>query len=74
MIPKALFALPREFSRAVCAVFGRDEGGSEFRFKQQLVDMLVARWFDVVRAKGVYATFALSPDNLMAEELCISDR
>ena len=66
-------------SHAVCAVFGRDEAGSvegsnEFRFSQPLVDLLVTKWSDVVRANGVYATFALTSDTLMAEELCISDR
>ena len=55
-------------------VFGRDEGGSEFRFNQPLVDLLVRKWSDVMRAKGWYGTFALSSDTLMAEELCISDR
>lgn len=65
-------------SHAVCAVFGRDEAGSnegsEFRFSQPLVDLLVSKWSDVVRARGFYATYALSSDTLMAEELCISDR
>lgn len=66
-------------SHAVCAVFGRDEAGSnegrsEFRFNQPLIDLLVTKWSDVVRAKGFYATFSLSSDTLMAEELCISDR
>ena len=60
-------------------VFGRDEaehdvGGSEFRFKQPLVDLLTSKWSDVVRAKGYYATYALSADALMVEELCVSDR
>ena len=60
--------------RAACVVFGRDEGGSNFVFNQFLVNQLVGRWSSVVRAKGLYATFALSSDSLMAEELCISDR
>ena len=55
-------------------MFGRDEGGSEFRFNQQHVNALVGKWSDVVRAKGWGGTFALGPENLMAEELCISDR
>ena len=67
------------FSHTACVVFGRDDegangGGPQFRFNQPLVDLLVTKWSDVVRAKGVYATFALSSDILMAEELCISDR
>ena len=72
-------------SHAACVVFGRDEGAlrsetqsvtqsSEFRFSQELVDLLVRKWSDVVKAKGFSATWALSSDTLMAEELCISDR
>ena len=67
------------FSHTACVVFGRDdeganEGGPEFRFNQPLVDLLVTKWSDVVRANGWYAMYALSSDTLMAEELCISDR
>ena len=58
-------------------VFGRDEAENDdsgFRFDQPLVDLLVGKWSDIVRSKGFYATFALSSDTLMPEELCISDR
>ena len=65
-------------SNAVCAVFGRDEAGeadSEFRFSQQLVDALITKWSDIVRAKGVAgAVFSPNADTVMVAELCISDR
>ena len=71
MHPLSLFAL----SRAVCAVFGRDEVGSEFCFSQPIVDMLLSRWGDIVRKRGVAgAVFPLNADSVMVAELCISDR
>ena len=65
-------------SHAVCAVFGRDEAGEadfEFRFTQQLVDTLLTKWSDIVRAKGVTGiAFSPNADTVMVAELCISDR
>ena len=65
-------------SHAVCAVFGRDEAGeadSEFRFTQQLIDTLLTKWGDIVRAKGMTgAIFSPNADTVMVAELCISDR
>ena len=63
------------FSHAVCAIFGRDEVGSEFQFTQSLVDMLLKRWADIVRKRGIAgAVYQLNADNVMVKELCISDR
>ena len=59
---------------AGCGVFGRDEGGSEFSFTQQHVDMLLGRWSQIVRAVGWNATSKPTADTLMVVELCISDR
>ena len=56
-----------------CAVFGRDEGGSEFTFSQHHIDTLVTRWSQTVRAVGFYKTQNPSADDMMALELCISD-
>ena len=55
-----------------CGVFGRDEGGSEFTFTQQHVDMLISKWSDVVRAVGHNVNAKLTPDTVMVIELCIS--
>eukprot|EP01046_Picozoa_sp_COSAG06_P100195 COSAG06_NODE_46316_length_347_cov_65.786290_1_plen_36_part_01 len=33
---------------AGCGVFGRDEGGSEFSFTQQHVDILLGKWSQIV--------------------------
>ena len=55
-------------------MFGRDEGGSEFTFTQQHVDLLLDRWSQVVRAVGWNATSKPTADNVMVVELCISDR
>lgn len=62
------------YDRAGCGVFGRDEGGSEFSFTQQHVDVLLGRWSQIVRAVGWNATSKPTADNLMVVELCISDR
>jgi hypothetical protein len=55
-------------------VFGRDEGGSEFTFTQQHVDMLLNKWSQVVRAVSFNATSKPTADSIMVVELCISDR
>ena len=62
------------YDRAGCGVFGRDEGGSEFSFTQQHVDILLGKWSQIVRAEGYNATFKPTADTLMVVELCISDR
>jgi hypothetical protein len=62
------------YDPAGCGVFGRDEGGSEFSFTQQHVDILLGRWSQIVRAVGWNATSKPTADTLMVVELCISDR
>ena len=62
------------YDRAGCGVFGRDEGGSEFSFTQQHVDILLGKWSQIVRAVGYNATSKPTADTLMMVELCISDR
>ena len=56
-----------------CGVFGRDEGGSEFTFTQQHIDIILTYWAQVVRAVGVFKTMKPTADSIMALELCISD-
>ena len=60
-------------ARVCCSVFGRDEGGSEFAFTQQHVDLLTTSWSHNVRATGYYATQKPTADTIRALELCISD-
>eukprot|EP01046_Picozoa_sp_COSAG06_P052661 COSAG06_NODE_8903_length_2036_cov_5.176562_3_plen_224_part_00 len=55
-------------------MFGRDEGGSEFTFTQQHVDLLLDNWSQTVRAVGYNATAKPTADRVMVVELCISDR
>jgi hypothetical protein len=55
-------------------VFGRDEGGSEFTFTQQHVDLLLDKWSQTVRAVGWNAIAKPTADRVMVVELCISDR
>eukprot|EP01046_Picozoa_sp_COSAG06_P100733 COSAG06_NODE_46866_length_343_cov_1.622951_1_plen_69_part_01 len=59
---------------AGCGVFGRDEGGSEFTFTQQNVDILLDKWSQVVRAVGYNASSKPTADYVMVVELCISDK
>jgi hypothetical protein len=61
-------------ARICCSVFGRDEGGSEFTFQQQHVDLLTTNWSQIVRAYGYWVTVKPSADMIMALELTISDR
>ena len=56
-----------------CGVFGRDEGGSDFTFTQQHVDLLLEKWSQVVRAVGFNANAKPTADLVMVVELCISD-
>eukprot|EP01046_Picozoa_sp_COSAG06_P004177 COSAG06_NODE_172_length_21346_cov_503.127053_7_plen_201_part_00 len=55
-------------------MFGRDEGGSEFTFTQRHINLLLAKWSQVVRADGWSATSKPTADTIMVVELCISDR
>ena len=55
-------------------MFGRDEGGSEFSFTQQQIDLLLERWSQTVRAVGVLATSKPTSDTIMVVELTISDK
>jgi hypothetical protein len=57
-----------------CAVFGRDEDGSEFAFTQQQIDLLVNRWSQGVRGVGWFITNKPSADTIMALELAVSDK
>ena len=59
---------------AGCGVFGRDEGDSEFSFTQQQVDVLVEKWFHVVRAVGMRNISKPTSSTIMVAELCISDK
>jgi hypothetical protein len=54
-------------------VFGRDEGGSEFTFSQQHIDILLSRWSQTVRAVGLSKNTTPTADTIMALELTISD-
>jgi hypothetical protein len=56
-----------------CGVFGRDEGGSEFSFSQQHIDILLTRWSHIVRAVGYSKTSKPSADSIQVLELSISD-
>eukprot|EP01047_Picozoa_sp_COSAG01_P098660 COSAG01_NODE_28807_length_652_cov_1.030741_1_plen_187_part_01 len=56
-----------------CSVFGRDEGGSDFTFTQQHLDMLLAQWSQIVRAHHHRAMTKPSPDRIMVVDLCVSD-
>ena len=60
-------------AQVCCAVFGRDEGGSDFSFSQQHIDTLLTRWSQIVRADGFNKTSKPTADTIMALELCISD-
>eukprot|EP01043_Picozoa_sp_COSAG02_P027479 COSAG02_NODE_1624_length_11594_cov_6.314833_9_plen_88_part_00 len=57
-----------------CAVFGRDEGTSEFSFSQSHVDILVEKWSQTVRAEGFNARSTPTGSSIAAVELCISDK
>jgi hypothetical protein len=40
-------------SSVLCVVFGRDEGGSEFTFGQQLIDSVIMRMWDLLQGTGL---------------------
>jgi len=56
------------------AVFGRDEGGSEFTFTQKHVDELLIHGSNSIRGVGAGAFARPSADNMKVLELCISDQ
>ena len=58
---------------AGCGVFGRDEGGSEFTFAQDHVDVLIDKWSQIVQAKNYNALSKPTADTIMVCELSISD-
>ena len=61
-------------ARVCCRVFGRDEGGSELTFTQHHIDILTTNWSQAVHAVGMYAMQKPTADNIMALEMCISDK
>ena len=60
-------------ARVCCSVFGRDEGGSEFTFTAQHIELLTESWSRSVRAVGFHAKSKPSADMIFAVELCVSD-
>jgi hypothetical protein len=60
-------------AKLCCGTFGRDEGGSEFTFQQQHVDILTTSWSQTVRAVGYWGTITPTADSIQALELTISD-
>ena len=59
---------------AGCAVFGRDEGDSEFSFTQQQVNTLIEKWSQTVRAVGYNKNTKPTSSTIMVVELCVSDK
>jgi hypothetical protein len=60
-------------ARTCCAVFGRDEGGSEFTFTQQHVDTLITMWSLYVGGVGLFAYNKPSADCIYMRDLATSD-
>ena len=60
-------------ARVCCSVFGRDEGGSEFTFTPQHVELLTESWSQTVRAVGWRSITKPTADSIFAVELCVSD-
>lgn len=60
-------------ARLCCAVFGRDEGGSDFTFTAEHIKLLTDSWSLVVRAVGYRAKQKPSADSIFAAQLCVSD-
>ena len=61
-------------ARVCCAVFGKDEGGSEFTFTPLHIQLLTDDWSQYVRAVGWKKLQKPSGDNIFAAHLCVSDR
>ena len=60
-------------AKVCCSDFGRDEGGSEFTFTQEQVNLLTTNWSQFIRAVGYYATQKPTADTIFALELYIYD-
>jgi hypothetical protein len=60
-------------ARVCCSVFGRDEGGSEFTFTPQHIELLTEDWSQNVRAVGYSVNKKPTADIIFAVELCVSD-
>ena len=56
-----------------CAVFGRDETGSEFIFTPHHVELLTETWSQIVRSIGFRASQKPTHDNIFAAQLSVSD-
>ena len=61
-------------ARVCCAVFGKDEGGSELTFTPLHIQLLTDDWSQSVRAVGWKKQQKPSADNIFAAHLCVSDR
>ena len=61
-------------ARVCCAVFGKDEGGSEFTFTPLHIQLLTDDWSQYVRAVGWKKHLKPSADSIFAAHLCVSDR
>jgi hypothetical protein len=61
-------------ARVCCAVFGKDEGGSEFTFTPLHIQLLTDDWSQYVRAVGFKKHQKPTADNIFATHLCVSDR
>jgi hypothetical protein len=61
-------------ARVCCAVFGKDEGGSEFTFTPLHIQLMTHDWSQSVRAVGRKKRLNPSADNIFAAHLCVSDR
>jgi hypothetical protein len=61
-------------ARVCCAVFGKDEGGSEFTFTPLHVQLLTEDWSQSVRAVSNKKHQKPTADNIFAAHLCVSDR
>ena len=55
------------------AVFGRDEGGSDFAFTQKHIDEMIHYWSAIIAAEGMYANSPPTKSNVRLLELVISD-
>ena len=60
-------------AQVCCRVFGRDEGGSKFRFTQSSVDTMLERWSQQMQASGWHIVNKPTPESVQVLELVISD-
>lgn len=61
-------------AKVCCAVFGKDEGGSEFTFTPLHIQLLTHDWSQSVRGQGWKKQHKPSADSIFAAHLCVSDR